>query len=76
MAAKFRVERDVRPEGKWCSAQVTTYALVRSGEGELVRGDDATLMYRICDALNREDEEDDKRRSAGSSYQPDFLKGS
>jgi hypothetical protein len=49
--AKYSVERTTRLTG---GATVTEYAIYRSGDGELVHGDDPVLMHRIVDLLNSE----------------------
>jgi len=51
MAVTYRVERSVR---HFKGAYVTDFAIYRSGEGELVHGDDPVLLHRIVDLLNEE----------------------
>ena len=51
MAATYRVERSVNLSH---GSYVTEFAIIRTGEGELVRGNDPVLLYRITDLLNEE----------------------
>ncbi len=54
MDTPYRVERSVRVVDNGRS-RVVSYTIVRSGEGDLVYGDSATLMYKIVDLLNDEE---------------------
>jgi len=51
MSAHYRVERTVRQSN---GGYTTDYAIYRSGDGELVHGDDPVLMHRIVELLNLE----------------------
>ena len=51
MSATYRVERAIRFVH---GSQITDFAIIRSGDGELVRGSDPVLLYRIADLLNEE----------------------
>ena len=49
MAATYHVERSIRLSH---GSQITEFAIIRSGEGELVHGSDPVLLCRIVDLLN------------------------
>jgi hypothetical protein len=49
---KYRVERSVKSAN---GVVFTNYAILSSGEGELVHGDDPVLLYKIADLLNGDD---------------------
>ena len=51
MAATYRVERSVHLSH---GSQITDFAIIRSGDGELVHGSDPVLLYRIADLLNED----------------------
>jgi hypothetical protein len=51
--APFRVERSVRTLGT-DEARHTSYAIARTGEGEICWTDDVTLAYRVVELLNED----------------------
>lgn len=69
--AKYYVELHNIGSGK----HRTEYAIERSGDGVLVRGEDRVFLDRIADLLNAEGEAGGSQQRAGSSYQLDLLKG-
>jgi hypothetical protein len=61
--APFRVERSVRLAG---SVHITSYAIMRTGEGTLCYCDDAVFAYRVVDLLNADEASKPTPARAGS----------
>lgn len=58
--APYRIEHATYPTGQ--HSRITTYALVRTGEGVKGHIEDIDLAYRIVDALNQIEQSREKRK--------------